>query len=130
MNTIVSQAMATGMPIVTTKHSGLPEQVLDGINGAVAPEGDAPALAEKIQFVMEHPELWGQYGHSGRRHAKINYDSIQLILRQIECYENLIRSSRDGIYCARSHSQAGDGAVGDFITAKKKVICAWLNRLN
>ena len=90
MNTVVSQAMATGLPVVTTHHSGLPEQVLDGKNGGVAPEGDFEALAEKILFLMDNPNLWPEFGRFGRIHAAENYDSKKLISRQIEYYLKLI----------------------------------------
>lgn len=86
MNTIVSQALATGLPVITTYHSGLPEQVLDGKNGAVVPEGDVDALAEKIVFLMEHSDLWPEYGRFGRKHVLENYDSKKLIDRQIQYY--------------------------------------------
>jgi colanic acid/amylovoran biosynthesis glycosyltransferase len=86
MNTIFSQAMATGMPIVTTDHSGLPDQVIDGKNGSIVPEGDFEALADKIIFLMDHPELWPAYGRFGRSRAAENYDSGKLIERQIEYY--------------------------------------------
>lgn len=89
MNTIVSQALATGLPVITTHHSGLPEQVLDGKNGAVVPEGDFEALAEKILFLMEHAKLWPEYGRFGRAHIAENYDSKKLVNRQIKYYDEL-----------------------------------------
>ena len=89
MNTVISQAMATGLPVVTTRHSGLPEQVLDGKNGAVVPESDPNALAERIVFLIEHPELWPEFGRFARAHAKENYDSRRLIRRQIHYYTDL-----------------------------------------
>jgi colanic acid/amylovoran biosynthesis glycosyltransferase len=96
MNLIFSQAMATGMPIVTTDHSGFPDQVLDGKNGAVAPEGDFEALAEKILFLMEHPELWPELGRFGRAHVIENYESKKLIILQVKYYlELLSRKQRD-----------------------------------
>jgi colanic acid/amylovoran biosynthesis glycosyltransferase len=90
VNTIVSEAMATGLPVITTNHSGLPEQVIDGKNGAVVPEADSEALAEKILFLLEHPELWAQYGRFGRAHALENYDSKRLIANQIRYYIDLL----------------------------------------
>lgn len=93
LNTIVSQAMATGLPVITTNHSGLPEQVLDGKNGAVVPEGDFEALAERILFLMEHTELWPEFGRYARIRAAENYDSTKLIDRQVDYYIQLIKRS-------------------------------------
>ena len=90
MNTIISQAMATGLPVITTRHSGLPEQIIDGRNGAVVPEGDIDALAESLVFLLEHPELWPEYGRFARRRAIENYDSRTLVAFQIEQYLQVI----------------------------------------
>ena len=89
MNTVVSQAIATGLPVVTTEHSGLPEQIVHGKNGLVVAEGDFKALAEAMLFLMNSPELWAAYGRYGRTHAMQNYDSKELINQQIEFYRKL-----------------------------------------
>ena len=57
MNTVVSQALAVGVPVITTRHSGLPEQVIDGTNGFLVAEGDYVALAERILTIADHPDL-------------------------------------------------------------------------
>jgi len=45
---MVSDALALGLPVIATRHGGLPEQVIDGENGFVVDEGDYQALAERI----------------------------------------------------------------------------------
>lgn len=80
--------MATGLPVITTRHSGLPEQVTDGANGFLVEEGDYHALAEKILHLAEHPELLPAMSEEGRRHAS-RYDSTLLIGRQLEAYREL-----------------------------------------
>jgi colanic acid/amylovoran biosynthesis glycosyltransferase len=94
MNTVISQAMASGLPVVTTRHSGLPEQVIDGKNGAVVEEGDSDALAERLVYLIEHPEIWPAYGRFARERALENYDSKKLICRQIQHYSMLLRKKR------------------------------------
>ncbi|SRR6266446_7454304 len=89
MNTIISEALATGLPVITTRHSGLPEQVIDGKNGKVVPEGDFEALAKGIVFLVEHPEIWPELGRYGRAHAAEHYNSKTLIERQIGYYRTL-----------------------------------------
>lgn len=89
MNVIVSQALACGLPVVTTRHSGLPEQVVDGENGFVIAEGDYLALAERIFGLSAHPELLASLGAAARRHVAESYDSAVLIERQIAVYREL-----------------------------------------
>lgn len=91
MNTVISQALATGLPVIATRHSGLPDQVLDGVNGFLVDEGDYQALADRIIYAMDHPEVLAEFGAAGRRHVLENYDANVLIGRQIEYYEQLAR---------------------------------------
>ena len=93
MNTVVSQALATGLPTLVTAHSGLPEQVLDGRNGAVAPEADPAALAERLLWLLENAERWPEFSRFGRAHVLAHYDEKRLIDRQVEDYLRL-RDSR------------------------------------
>jgi colanic acid/amylovoran biosynthesis glycosyltransferase len=90
VNLVVSQALAAGLPVITTRHSGLPEQVIDGSNGYVVDEADYRALAEAIIRLAEHPDVLPAFGEAGRAHVRRYYDSATLIDRQIELYRQLI----------------------------------------
>jgi|SRR4249920_2805176 len=93
MNTVVTQALACGLPVVTTRHSGLPEQVLDGVNGFVVEEGDWEALADRLERLAAHPELLPEMSEAGRRHVERHYNAAILIERQIAAYEELAERS-------------------------------------
>ena len=90
MNVIISQALATGLPVITTRHSGLPDQVRDGYNGFLVAEGDYHALAEKIIYLISHPELLSTFGINGRRLVEEKYNSEILIDKQVEIYKKII----------------------------------------
>lgn len=92
MNTVVTQALATGLPVITTRHSGLPEQVVDGENGFLVTEGDYRALAERILAVVEDPSLVAALSERCRRHVELHYNAKVLIERQIEVYRALADS--------------------------------------
>ena len=93
MNTVVTQALACGLPVVTTRHSGLPEQVLEGVNGFVVEEGDWRSLGERLAYLADHPELIPALSEAGRRHVERNYDASILIERQLAAYEEVARRS-------------------------------------
>lgn len=93
MNTVVTQAMACGLAVVTTRHSGLPEQVVDGVNGFVVEEGDWRALGERLVHLAAHIELLPAMSNASRRQAEQNYDASTLIERQIAVYEEVARRS-------------------------------------
>lgn len=68
------EASATGLPIATTRHNGLPEVVLDGVSGLLSPEGDVAAMARNIASLAAMPERWGQMGRAGRAHVEKMFD--------------------------------------------------------
>lgn len=86
MNVVVSQGLAVGLPVITTRHSGLPEQVADGENGFVVEEGDYAALAVRILKLLEQPELIPGFSEEARRHVAEHYDANTLADRQIDVY--------------------------------------------
>ena len=53
--TAIGEAMAAGVPVVTTNVSSIPEIVEDGVTGFVVPPGDPDALASKLAEVAEMP---------------------------------------------------------------------------
>lgn len=52
------EAMATGLPVVATRHGGIPEAVTDGVDGFLTPENDSLALAESMRRLAASPELY------------------------------------------------------------------------
>ncbi|RTL05886.1 colanic acid biosynthesis glycosyltransferase WcaL [Candidatus Dependentiae bacterium] len=60
------EAMATGMPVIGTKHSGIPELLENGVTGFVAQEQDANDFSKKLVALIEAQELWPLFGKNGR----------------------------------------------------------------
>ena len=85
--------MACGLAVVTTRHSGLPEQVLDGVNGFVVEEGDWQALGERLAHLATHAELLPAMSNASRRRAEQHYDASTLIDRQLAVYEEVAQRS-------------------------------------
>ncbi len=93
MTTSVMQALATGLPAITTDHSAFPDQIKEGKNGFLVREGDYEALAEKILYMMDHSELWPAFGRFGIELVLRQYDSAALIEKQIEIYKEILNFS-------------------------------------
>ncbi len=89
MTTAVIEAMATGLPVVATTHSGFPDQVVPGKNGYLARENDYADFAEKMLSYIEHPELWADMSREARALALAKYDRKPLIERQHNLYKEL-----------------------------------------
>lgn len=52
---VIMEAMATGVPVVASAHSGIPEIVLPEKTGYLTPEKDAQAIADAIYQIVQHP---------------------------------------------------------------------------
>src|SRR5439155_24698080 len=59
---VLVEAMACGLPVVTTGISGIPELVADGINGLIVPPEDPAALAEAMVRLHRDPDLARRLG--------------------------------------------------------------------
>lgn len=65
--TAVLEAMALGVPVVTTAVNGLADAVVDGDSGLTVPERDPAALAAALSRVLSDPALADRLGANGRR---------------------------------------------------------------
>jgi glycosyltransferase involved in cell wall biosynthesis len=60
------EAMACGRPVVATRVGGVPELVLDGLQGYLVPDGDASAFARRLLDVLDDDERRTAFGRAGR----------------------------------------------------------------
>lgn len=65
----VLEAMAHGLPVVSTRHAGIPEAVEEGVSGFLVAEGDVEAMAERITALAADAELRRRLGAAGRQAA-------------------------------------------------------------
>src|SRR5690606_32099365 len=65
----VLEAMAAGLPVVASRHAGIPEAVRDGVTGCLVPEGDAAGLAAAIVDLSLDRASRHRLGQAGWEHA-------------------------------------------------------------
>ncbi len=53
---VLMEAMALGRPVISTYIAGIPELVVDGVNGWLIPAGDVRALADAMRAAIEQPD--------------------------------------------------------------------------
>ncbi|MBD2340538.1 glycosyltransferase [Calothrix sp. FACHB-156] len=87
---VLMEAMAMGLPVVSTQHSGIPELVQDAVTGFLAPERDIDALADRLSYLIEHPELWLEMGQAGRRHIEEYYNIHKLNQQLVNICQKLL----------------------------------------
>jgi colanic acid/amylovoran biosynthesis glycosyltransferase len=86
------EAMAMGLPVISTFHSGIPELVEHNISGFLVTERDVKGLAAKLDDLITHPELRSQMGWAGYSHIQAQYDIERLNDRLVELYRELLVS--------------------------------------
>jgi colanic acid/amylovoran biosynthesis glycosyltransferase len=70
---VLLESQLTGMPVLATRHNGFTDAVKDGISGFLVPEKDVAAIADKLTWMMDHPESWAAMGAAGRQHIMDNF---------------------------------------------------------
>jgi colanic acid/amylovoran biosynthesis glycosyltransferase len=68
------EAMSSGLPVVATAISGIPELVEAGVTGLLVPSGDAEAMATALARLARDPELRRRMGQAGREKVVRSFD--------------------------------------------------------
>ncbi len=84
----VIEAMAAGLPVISTKVGGIPELIEDGADGFLFNCGDISALAEKILLLAGNKNLRIEIGKKAREKAREQMDFSQYIEKLKICFES------------------------------------------
>jgi colanic acid/amylovoran biosynthesis glycosyltransferase len=83
------EAQASGLPVLSTLHSGIPEIVLDGTAGILVPERDVSALANGLSRLIERADEWPVMGRRGREHVVARHELRRQNEALMAIYEEL-----------------------------------------
>ena len=81
---------AYGMPIVSTFHCDIPEVVIDGESGFLVKEKDTNGLAERLEHLINHPEIWESLGRTGRKHIEEEFNIVTQAAKLETFYDSLL----------------------------------------
>ena len=84
------EAMASGLPVIATRHGGIPEAVTDGESGLLVTENDVSGLAAAMSRVTSDTTLASSLATGGRHSVKGNFDRVKNIQGLEACYLELI----------------------------------------
>jgi len=80
--TVIMEAMATGLLVVSTNIGGIPEMVIENETGFLVQPGDAAAMADAIETVINDPSLAQRLGQFGYERAEALF-SIEKNVREL-----------------------------------------------
>ena len=89
--TVIMEAMSMGLVVVSTRHSGIPELIDDGVDGFLVPERDVPAYVEKLRGLVSSAAGVGERARK-KIEDKFNMSKQNLELQKI--YQRMIDGSR------------------------------------
>jgi len=87
---VLVEAMAAGLPIVATATTGSKEIMTDNESGFLVPVGDSQGLAEKVIYLLNHPERARAMGGKGREIIKDRFNKKEIVDKIINFWQDLI----------------------------------------
>lgn len=71
----IVEAGAAGLPVISTRHAGIVDSVINGETGFLVEEGEVIEMGERMARLAADRELCQRLGEAGRRHVRKNYAS-------------------------------------------------------
>lgn len=85
----IMEASSSALPVISTRHSGIKEAVIDGESGFLVEEHDIADMAAKMISLLDQPDLAPKMGAVGRKHMIAAYN----VVKQVEKLDSIIRNS-------------------------------------
>lgn len=87
---VIVEAMAAGLPIITTDQGAIAESVKDGVNGFIVEKRNSHQIAEKIKFLIDHPDIRKKMSEESRRLYLENFTEEKMIERLSYAFHSIL----------------------------------------
>lgn len=88
----IVEMMATGMPVISTRHCDIPELVGPELEEWLSPERDAGAVENNLRRLLGQAKDWGRFAALGRERVAREYDRPRQGARLLGHYQELLSS--------------------------------------
>lgn len=89
---VIIETMAAGKPVVAARCGGPEELVIDGDTGYLVPINDAAAIAQRLSYLLDHPEWAKKMGQKGRKKIEADFTMDQYIGRIEQIIKKVINT--------------------------------------
>lgn len=86
----LKEAMAIGVPVISTNHAGIPELITHNKEGVLVQENNVDELADALEFMLTNREIWETYTVSARQKVEQNFNLVHQLQQQAEFYDELL----------------------------------------
>ncbi len=88
------EAMAAGLPVVSTNVDGCSELVVEGVTGLLVPPASPQPLADAILHVLRNSDLASQFGRAGKARAQQTFSRERNLSSYVDLYASLLRGMK------------------------------------
>lgn len=87
---VLLEAAVTGVPVIGTRHGGIPEAIIDEHTGFLVRERDANQLAERIDYLLNNEQTSFEMGDNARNFIREKFNLSEQTLKLEKIYQELI----------------------------------------
>ncbi len=101
------EAMAQGLPVISTYHSGIPELIDHNVSGLLGEERDVDVLEALMMKFINEPQIWADMTKAAREKVEDEFERKKETQRLIETFEKTIAASKASSCCKEGGSCQG-----------------------
>ncbi|MFO1431397.1 MAG: glycosyltransferase family 4 protein [Candidatus Competibacteraceae bacterium] len=96
LGVVILEAMACGLPIVSTRCGGPETSITEGVNGFLTPLNDKHTLAVRMKDLLTNPVLCRAFGRKSRQLAEENFSLDKAGQKFLDVYDDLLKDKIGG----------------------------------
>ena len=86
----IKEAMATGIPVLSTNHAGIPEIITNNKDGVLVKENNVDNLQKLLEFMLNNRTIWETMHVSARQKVEQNFNLTKQLQLQAKYYDELL----------------------------------------
>ena len=87
---VIAEAMARGVPVISTTVGGIPYLIRDGTDGILVTPGDVDGIANALARISVDADLWHKYSSNSRAQAERRFSSAMVVEQTVDVYKSIL----------------------------------------